>query len=241
MLERPSGDGTIPGASSTATRRWANDEDLLSQTITRPFADGRVEIAEGELAYGVPYQIAIFDVKGYQPTVLSGSMSLLAGAVTSRSVTLAKELRDPLRILSTTAEACAPPSGTLNDYGAVIQVTFNEMVEFVSPTWAEDFDNGVQVSPSAATAGGTYCPLKTSVDPHQAGARHPRDPGGQRADPGVQPDRGLRQHLPVRRLHGAAPDHLGRTGLTDAAQAGQRARPEMQKAERIFLSAFRLK
>jgi hypothetical protein len=164
VLERPSGDGSIPAAAG-GTRRWANDEDLLSQTITRAFSDGRVEIAEGELAYGVPYQIAIFDVKGYQPTVLSGAMSLLAGAVTSRSVTLAKELRDPLRILSTTAEACVPPTGTLNDFGAVIQVTFNEMVEFVGPTWAEDFDNGVQVSPSAATAGGTYCPLKTSVSP----------------------------------------------------------------------------
>jgi hypothetical protein len=165
VLERSGGDGAVPGVTTgTGARRWFNDEDLLSQTITRAFTEGRVEIAEGELAYGVPYQIAIFDVKGYQPMVLSGSMSLLAGAVTSRSVTLPKELRDPLRILSTTAEACAPPAGTLNDYGAAIQVTFNETVEFVGPSWAEDFDNGVQVQPSASTSS-LYCPLKTSTDP----------------------------------------------------------------------------
>jgi hypothetical protein len=151
---------------TTATRRWVNDEDLLNQTITRPFTDGRVMIAEGELAYGVPYQLAIFDVKGYQPLVLSGQQSLVAGTVTSRSVVLPLEQRDPLRILSTTADTCVPPSGQGTDFGATIKITFSETVQFVGTTWAEDIDNGVAVQ-APGTGSSNVCALNTSVDPNK--------------------------------------------------------------------------
>lgn len=163
VLERTPLD--LSGATTTpVVRRWANDEDLLNQTITRPFTEGRLEVAEGELAYGVPYQIAVFDVKGYQPVVLSGSTGLVGGVTTSRSVTLPKELREPLRVLATNADVCTPPAGAATDYAASIQITFNEEPEFVGTTYAEDIDNGVTVTPSGTTSS-IYCPLKMSVDP----------------------------------------------------------------------------
>jgi hypothetical protein len=168
LLERTAADlSVVP--SATSGRRWANDEDLLNQTVTKTFAEGRVEIAAGELAYGVPYQVAIFDVPGYQPVVLSGQQALLAGVVTSRSISVPKELREPLRILSTNAESCMPPAGLSMEYGARIDVTFSEPVEFVGSTWAEDIDNGVAILPTGSTSTGgtysTYCSLKTSSDP----------------------------------------------------------------------------
>lgn len=174
LLERTGGVDPMTGlpipSSNPSIRRWANDEDLLNQTVTRAFSEGRVEIAAGELAYGVPYQVAIFDVADYQPMVLSGSQALVAGVVTSRSITLNKELKEPLRILSTNAESCMPPAGLANEIGARIDITFNEPVEFVGTTWAEDIDNGVGILPSgsSSTPGGgyaNYCPLKTSLDP----------------------------------------------------------------------------
>lgn len=170
LLERAPFDPTGGASASPTGRRWANDEDLLNQTVTRPFTDGRVQIAAGELAYGVPYQIAVFDVADYQPIVLTGQQALVAGVVTSRSITLPKELKEPLRILSTNSESCMPPAGTANEIGARIDITFNEPVEFVGNTWAEDIDNGVSITPSGSstTPGGgyaTYCTLKMSIDP----------------------------------------------------------------------------
>jgi hypothetical protein len=170
LLERTPFDPSTTPSSGATVRRWANDEDLLNQTVTKAFSEGRVEIAAGELAYGVPYQIAVFDVAEYQPVVLSGQQALLAGAVTSRSITLPKELKEPLRILSTNAESCMPPAGNSTEYGARIDITFNEAVEFVGTTWAEDIDNGVAIAPTGtvSTPGGsysTYCALRTNMDP----------------------------------------------------------------------------
>ncbi|MCY7344425.1 MAG: hypothetical protein LH603_21965, partial [Pseudonocardia sp.] len=107
--------------SGPVARRWYNDEDLLTATLVKSFKDGKVEIAEGELAYGVAYDVSIFDVDGYQPETLNDR--LVAGQVTSRSYTIRKELKSPLRILSTTAESCAPPP-VANVWGAEIKIVF---------------------------------------------------------------------------------------------------------------------
>jgi hypothetical protein len=164
VLDRASFDNTGATIATTA-RRWANDEDLLNQTVIKPIVEGAVDIAEGELAYGVPYQIAIFDVKGYQPVVLSGAMALVGGSVSSRTVMLPKELQDPLRVLSTNADTCMPPASLASDYGAVIQITLNTDAEFVGSNYAEDIDNGLVVYPNSNSGNSSYCPLKTSLDP----------------------------------------------------------------------------
>jgi hypothetical protein len=143
--------------------RWPNDEDLLNQTLTRTFTDGTVEIAEGELSYGVAYEVTIFDVAGYQPTVRGGAQGLVAGVVTSASVPLQPDLKEPLRILSTTAENCLPPASTAADYGASIDVVFSEEIEPVGATFAEDVDNGLNIT-FPSTGGFSTCGLKPSVD-----------------------------------------------------------------------------
>lgn len=142
-------------------RRWSNDEDLLTQTITKPFADGKAEILAGELLYGVPYQITVFGVPDYQPLVAADA--LVAGQVSSRTLVLTKEQQDPLRVVLIDADACVPPAGNFADYGAAIDIDFNAPIEFVGANAAEDIDNGVTVSPTGFSGSSQLCPLRTSA------------------------------------------------------------------------------
>ena len=45
----------------------ANRQDLLTQTIEKTFTNGDVVVNEGEMVYGVAYELAIYGVDGYQP------------------------------------------------------------------------------------------------------------------------------------------------------------------------------
>jgi hypothetical protein len=159
LLEQASGGLGAPSRH----RRWANDEDLLTQTVTKVFSEGKAEVAEGELVYGVAYEIAVYDVKGYQPIV--EAERLIAGQVTSRTLSLPKELRDRLRVLSTNIETCSPPAGTATAPGAEIRIVFNEAVELVGMGWAEAIDNGVSITPAGPSAGTSYCGLRQNTDP----------------------------------------------------------------------------
>jgi len=166
----PVSSSLIQQGSSTADRVWANDEDLLTQTLTKPFTGGLAEFAPGELVYGVSYQIAIFDVEGYQPFTGSSSGSpsstsvINAGAVTSLFLTLQPVAKAPLRILGTDADKCTPPATSSNAYGAMINVTFSEEIEPAGPTFAEDIDNGLAITSAAATTG-SNCTLNINADP----------------------------------------------------------------------------
>jgi len=147
---------------------WLNDEDLLTQTVTKPFTEGSVEIAADELVYGVTYQIAIFDVEGYQPFPASSSSGnsstmLSAGAVSSMLVTLQPDAKAALRILGTTADKCMPPLPTATTAGASVDIMFSEDIEPAGTTFAEDVDNGLSVS-FASSASVTVCPLNSSLD-----------------------------------------------------------------------------
>jgi hypothetical protein len=161
---RPTTSSSVQLASGSATpgaRRWANDEDLLTQIVTKMFTEGRVEFPEGELVYGVSYQIAIFDVEGYQPQTME---TLVAGMATSRTVTVSPETRDAPRIVSSNASTCTPPAGSANSYGAEIRLVFNEPIEIVGNTFNEDIDNGVSIAPVGYTgAAMPYCALKDNA------------------------------------------------------------------------------
>jgi hypothetical protein len=109
--------------------------------------------------------VAVFDVRGYQPLVLSGQQGVLAGALTSRTVVLQREQREPLRIVSSNAASCAPPAGNATDYGAAIKLVFNEAIESASTTMAEDIDNGVMIAPTGFSGAASYCSLKENRDP----------------------------------------------------------------------------
>jgi hypothetical protein len=56
-VEQPGG---VPG------QVWQNDNDLLTRTVYIDFADGAVLVPGTSLVYGVPYQVSVFNVPGYQ-------------------------------------------------------------------------------------------------------------------------------------------------------------------------------
>jgi hypothetical protein len=167
------GSGTL--VNTPVSRVWANDQDLLTQTVEKSFTDGSVSIAEGELVYGVSYEVAVFGVAGEQPLVMSGQNGIVAGSVTSRTFALVEEARDPLAIVQNDATSCTPPLPTDTTYGGKVTLTFNTPIEIVGTTYREDFDNALMVTeptPPVATmppyTTTYYCPLKMSLnDPSQ--------------------------------------------------------------------------
>ena len=166
---RPQSASSIEQDRPMVDARWTNDEDLLNQTITKSFTGGTIEIAAGELVYGVTYGVAVYDVEGYQPLVGSTSpffstIALVAGATTSLSVTVQVNAKAPLRVLGTNADSCIPPSPTVDAYGATIDITFSEEVEAGGPTFAEDVDAGVSFTTASSSTSYYYCPLNVSTD-----------------------------------------------------------------------------
>src|SRR5262249_14424743 len=63
---------------------WENDEDLQAKSIDKDFTNGEINLAEGELVYGVHYLVSIYDVDGYQP--FEGNIT--AGVDSSRTLVL---------------------------------------------------------------------------------------------------------------------------------------------------------
>ena len=158
-------EGTAQG-TSPRVRRWLNDEDLRNQTISKVFAEGKVEVAEGEMVYGVAYEITVFGVAEYQPKVFPELF--VAGQVASRTLSLQKEQKDPLRILASNADVCVPPAGSASEFGGALTLEFNEAIEFVGANAAEDIDNGVSITPAGSSAfqqPGSYCSLRSSLSP----------------------------------------------------------------------------
>ncbi|HKQ71371.1 MAG TPA: hypothetical protein VJT73_18635 [Polyangiaceae bacterium] len=56
-IEQPGG---VPG------QVWQNDNDLLSKVVFVDFKDGAAVVPGASLGYGVPYQVSVFNVPGYQ-------------------------------------------------------------------------------------------------------------------------------------------------------------------------------
>jgi hypothetical protein len=166
----------IGGSSATtpAKRLWTNGEDLLTQTIVKPFMNGSAVVDEGEMVYGVSYELTIYGVDGYQPciftgpppstatgmtncgwtlanngfssTVIASNPTIVAGFVTSENFQLIVEAQDPLRIVNIDGATCAPPSPMSSVFGGKVTLTFNSDIEIVSSTLAEDIDNGISLS-----------------------------------------------------------------------------------------------
>ena len=166
------------GGSPTTTpakRVWANSEDLLTQSIDKTFTSGNAVIGEGEMVYGVSYELTIFGVDGYQPLDFTGTVSnfgtpvtppIVAGTVTSETFTLTPVAQDPLKIVATDAANCVPPSPMSSVYGGQLTLTFNFDVEPVGGTFAEDIDNGISIT--TPLSGTSYCPLRNATgDPAQ--------------------------------------------------------------------------
>jgi hypothetical protein len=150
---------------------WANDNDLLTSTITDSFMNGKYDVPAGKLVYGVTYEVSIYDVPGYQVyssatdnTGNTGSKNFVAGNVGTRTFQLQKLGKDPLRIVSSTATMCTPPAPTATTPGAQIVLTFSEPIEAVGTTYPEELDNNTTISEQGTTTF-NLCPLKSGFDP----------------------------------------------------------------------------
>jgi len=153
-------EGAVP------SRRWLNSQDSRHQIISKPFTGGQVQIAEGELVYGVAYEIVVFGVEGYQPAVMS--QPLVAGSVASRTVVIQTALKDPLRVVAMDAEDCEPPAGAATEYTATVSIAFSEAVEFVGSNAQEIIDNGISIAPQGSRpfpSTSSYCSLNSSLSP----------------------------------------------------------------------------
>jgi hypothetical protein len=155
-------------ATTPAKRVWANSGDLLTQTIERSFTTGSAVIDEGEMVYGVAYQLTVFGVEGYQPLDFTGTSGvsgsnppIVAGTVTSESFTLTPVAQDALKIVAQDGASCIPPSPTSNLYGGKLTLTFNYDVESATSTLAEDIDNYVSITTPSTSS--TYCTVRTAT------------------------------------------------------------------------------
>lgn len=179
-LRPQSSSAILIGGSATTTpakRIWANSEDLLTQSIDKTFTNGNAVIDDGEMVYGVAYELTIFGVDGYQPLDFTGTTSgfgttivppIVAGTVTSETFTLTPVSQDPLKIIATDAANCVPPSPMSSVYGGKLTLTFNFDVEPVGGTFAEDIDNGLNITTALSNGSSSYCTLRTATgDPTQ--------------------------------------------------------------------------
>ncbi|MBW2457183.1 MAG: hypothetical protein JRI68_21895, partial [Deltaproteobacteria bacterium] len=125
---------------------WTNDEDLPGQTLNSDFSGGSFTLQAGELVYGVPYQVDIYEVAGYQP--FEGTY--VAGVEASKTFTLEEELAAPLEIVSSTASSCQPPATPTATSGAVVALEFNHPVELADSGYpggaAEALDDAMVIS-----------------------------------------------------------------------------------------------
>jgi hypothetical protein len=149
-------------------RRWPNDEDLLAQTITMPFSNGTIQVADGSLLYGVTYELAVYDVPGYQPLLTGGSSFddfIVGGRTTSRAYVIARDSQAKLRILSTNMDICMPPAPTSTAYGGQVDIRFSESVEFVGVGNEEIIDNGISIVATPVSGSVTTCQLRSTSFP----------------------------------------------------------------------------
>ena len=74
---------------------WGNAEDLQFRSLAKSFADGRADVSEGELVYGVEYMVNVLGVSGYQVA----QATFAAGIDGDQTITLAPFSSRPLEVV----------------------------------------------------------------------------------------------------------------------------------------------
>jgi hypothetical protein len=152
--ETPSG---VPG------QLWGNDEDLQQGMITGSFSDGTITFAEGELVYGVTYQVSIYDVDGFQP--FEGSYT--AGVEADKQFTLSEEITTPLMVLNSNISACTTASSPTDTMAAQVTIQFNHDIEFGTSVYpggpAEALDDSLFISSTNIDVDGFINSLNSDV------------------------------------------------------------------------------
>jgi hypothetical protein len=112
--ETPSG---IPG------QVWTNSNDLLAETVWVDFKDGAATFPGDKLVYGVPYQVTVLNVPGYQ-LMQDDRTPFQAGIDGRRAFVLAPLTTTPLRLAYMSTRSGNPtPDGSLT-------MVFNQAAEF---------------------------------------------------------------------------------------------------------------
>lgn len=112
---------------------WGNDEDLQSDVVTDVFSGGTYDVPEGQLVYGVTYEVNIWDVAGYQPF----QDSFQAGVEADKTFMLEEEVHEPIEVVSSTIDTCNVTGGTNGTAEAAVTILFNQPIEFAEPTYPE--------------------------------------------------------------------------------------------------------
>jgi hypothetical protein len=147
------------GASEIAGQVWGNDNDLFAGVVNDTFSNGTYTAAGAQLLYGVNYSVTVFGVEKYQP----GTGSVQAGYTNQALIPLMQQSKTPLAMLQNDANTCIVPLPTSNAYGAKINVTFNQPIQFVGTAYAELFDNAFNAVPGTGTGTTSICPLKNGT------------------------------------------------------------------------------
>ncbi len=104
-----------------AGQLWQNDNDLLSRTVWVDFTQGKATVTGTDLVYGVPYQVSVFNVPGYE---ISQGNVFQAGV--NGSVTLQL---DRLTVPRLAASYISTQSGNPSPDGTVT-IVLNEAAEY---------------------------------------------------------------------------------------------------------------
>jgi len=112
---------------------WGNDEDLQNDTISDVFSSGTYAVPEGDLVYGVTYEVSIWDVAGYQPL----QDSYRAGVEADKTFTLSEAVHEPILVVSSNLDSCSITGGTNGTAEAAVTIVFNQPIEFAEPTYPD--------------------------------------------------------------------------------------------------------
>jgi hypothetical protein len=112
---------------------WSNDEDLQFRSVTKAFSGGEVTFAEGELVYGVSYDVTVFDVDGYGPI----EASYTAGVQGHQSWTLQPSGFTELALVFASTDL-----GLWSADGSAV-LTFNQPIEFFGSERLEEYEEAL--------------------------------------------------------------------------------------------------
>ena len=146
---RPTGQSNIQDQVAGITGQvWANDQDMLAAAFNGTVTAGSIVVPSEALVYGVPYNVQVYGVAGYQPT----TATVRAGAQESLIVSIATTA-SPLIMTANTIAQCKP-FGQSTNVVATAQITFTfnaTSIEDATPVTVsagrgpEILDNGLSV------------------------------------------------------------------------------------------------
>jgi hypothetical protein len=144
---------------------WTNDEDLQAKSLNKDVVDGKLDIAPGELVYGVTYVISVYEVAGYQPL----DVTITAGVNGSQTYAMSDELTDPLTLTASNYATCRTASSPNDVSDSIVTFTFNTPIELSTSTYpggaVELIDDGITITTNHIAADGGIDTLAADLSP----------------------------------------------------------------------------